>query len=133
MALALRSVAADQRRPESRTSGWLGYISLFGSLSTLICCALPSLFVLLGLGATVASVVSSVPWLITFSRHKNWTFAIAGFLILANFVYVFRIAPRLRTESASCPIDGPSACDTASRMNRWTLWISAGIYLIGLA
>lgn len=115
----------------SRSGGFLGYISLFTSLSTLLCCALPSLFVLVGLGATVASVVSSVPWLITFSRHKNWTFLIAGLLIFANFVYVFRIAPRLRAESQACPIDGPSACGTASRMSRWTLWLSAAIYLVG--
>jgi len=96
-----------------------------------LCCALPSLFVLIGLGATVASAVSSVPLLITFSRHKNWTFAIAGLLILANFVYVYRIAPRLRAESKACPIDQPSACGSASRMSRWTLWLSAAIYLVG--
>jgi hypothetical protein len=27
MALALESVATDERRPNSRTAGWLGYIS----------------------------------------------------------------------------------------------------------
>jgi hypothetical protein len=39
-------------------SGVLGYLSLFTSLGTLLCCALPSLLVLLGLGATVATGVS---------------------------------------------------------------------------
>jgi len=116
----------------TRGDGVLGYLSLFTSLSTLLCCALPSLFVLIGLGATVASVVSAAPWLIAFSRHKNWTFAIAGLLILANFVYVFRLAPRLRAESQACPVDGPSACRTASRVSHWILWVSAGIYGIGL-
>ena len=119
-------------RTGARAVGLWGYVSLFTSLSTLLCCALPSLFVLLGLGATVASVLSSVPWLITFSRHKNWTFTIAGLLIAANFVYLFQLAPRLRTESQACPVDGPSACGTASRVNRWMLWASAGIYLVGL-
>ena len=38
--------------PRAR-SGALSYLSLFTSLSTLLCCALPSLFVLFGLGATV--------------------------------------------------------------------------------
>lgn len=132
MAPHLRTVEASGKRQSLPTSGLLGYVSLFGSFSTLICCALPSLFVLLGLGATVASVVSSMPWLITFSLHKNWTFTIAGLLILANFVYVYRIAPRLQSESDACPIDGPSACGTASRMSRWTLWLSAGIYALGL-
>jgi mercuric ion transport protein len=35
-------------------SGALSYLSLFTSLGTLLCCALPSLLVLFGLGATVA-------------------------------------------------------------------------------
>jgi mercuric ion transport protein len=115
-----------------RAEGLLGYLSLFTSLGTLVCCALPALFVLLGLGATVASVVSSAPWLITLSRYKNWTFTIAGLLIAANFFYVFLIAPRLRTKTAEkCPVDQPSACGTASRMSRWILWFSAGVYLVG--
>lgn len=119
-------------RIPARADGLLEYLSLFTSLSTLLCCALPSLFVLIGLGATVASVVSAAPWLITFSRHKNWTFTIAGLLIAANFVYVFRFAPRFRAESQACPVDEPSACGTASRLSRWILWSSAGIYLVGL-
>lgn len=114
-----------------RADGLLGYLSLFTSLGTLLCCALPALLVLLGLGATVASVVSSAPWLITLSRHKNWTFTIAGLLITANFFYVFLIAPKLRASTQACPTDQPSACGAASRMSRWILWVSAGIYLVG--
>ncbi len=119
-------------RAAVRTDGVLGCLSLFTSLSTLLCCALPSLFVLLGLGATVASVVSSAPWLIAFSRHKNWTFSIAGLLIAANFVYVFGIGPRLRAKSQTCPVDQPTACGSANRVSRWILWLSAGMYLVGL-
>ena len=54
--------------------GVLSYISLFTSFGTLLCCALPSLLVLLGLGATVASFLSAVPWLVVLSRHKTWVF-----------------------------------------------------------
>ncbi len=39
----------------ARENPWLSYLSLFTSLGTLFCCALPSLLVLFGLGATVAS------------------------------------------------------------------------------
>jgi mercuric ion transport protein len=115
----------------SRSGGLLGYMSLFTSLGTLLCCALPSLLVLVGLGATVASVVSAAPWLISLSRHKNWTFAVAGLLIAANFVYVFRIGPKLQAAGQSCPVDQPNACGAASRMSRVVLWISGGIYLVG--
>jgi len=43
-----------------RVDRLLGNLSLFTSLWTLLCCALPALFVLLGLGSSVAWVVSSV-------------------------------------------------------------------------
>lgn len=115
----------------AKTGGFLGYLSLFTSLGTLLCCALPSLLVLVGLGATVASTVSGAPWLISFSRHKNGTFGIAGLLIAANFVYVFRIAPRLQAAGQRCPVDQPSACGTASRVSRAILWASAAIYAVG--
>lgn len=109
----------------------LGYISLFTSLGTLICCALPALLVLLGLGATVASVLATAPWLVTLSRQKTWMFAIAGALIAANFIYVYRIVPRLQTAGAACPPGAPDACARASRLSRVVLWVSAAIYGIG--
>lgn len=114
-----------------QADGILGYLSLFTSFGTLLCCALPSLLVLAGLGATVASAVTAAPWLITLSRHKEWTFIIAGLLITANFFYVFLVSPKLRATNETCPMDQPNACSAASRMNRWVLWTSAGIYLVG--
>src|SRR6187401_2683181 len=91
----------------------LGYLSLFASFGTLLCCALPSLLVLLGLGATVASFLSAVPWLVTVSHHKNWVFLVSGVLIVTNFVYTYALAPRLRAQGEACPADAPGACDTA--------------------
>lgn len=117
--------------PPRVRSGALSYVSLFTSLSTLLCCALPSLFVLFGLGATVASVLSQAPWLVTMSRHKHWVFLIAGVLIAANFVYVYRIAPRLQAKRGACDPNDPSACQTASGFSRVILWCSAVLYLIG--
>ena len=108
-----------------------GYLSLFTSLGTLLCCALPSLLVVFGLGATVASFLSAAPWLVTLSQHKVWVFAIAGALIMGNFVYVYRVAPRLKAQGMACPVDEADACATASRFSRIALWISAGIYAVG--
>jgi mercuric ion transport protein len=109
----------------------LGYLSLFTSFGTLLCCALPSLLVLLGLGATVASVLSSVPWLVTLSRHKDWVFAVSGVLIAANFGYVYLVAPKLLAQGASCPPDDPGVCDVATRTSRIILWASGAIYVVG--
>ena len=121
-----RSDAADRS-----CSGMLSYFSLFTSLSTLLCCALPSLLVLIGLGAAVASVVSEIPALVFLSHHKNWVFAIAGTLIASNFLYVYFIAARLRLRSAACDPDNPQACQSASRLSRIVLCCSAVLYLIG--
>ena len=123
---------ADTLTRQRRTSGALSYLSLFTSFGTLLCCALPSLLVLLGLGATVASFLSAVPWLVALSRHKTWVFAVSGFLIASNMAYVYALAPRFRKDLAACPADAPDACTSASRFSRIVLWISAAIYGIGV-
>ena len=111
--------------------GALSYLSLFTSLGTLLCCALPSLFVLFGLGATVASVLADAPWLVALSRHKNWVFIVAGILICGNFIYVYGAVPRLQARSGACDPHDPTPCQTAGRFSRIMLWCSAGLYLIG--
>src|SRR6202011_1819239 len=83
-------------------NGALSFLSLFTSLGTLLCCALPSLLVLFGLGATVATVLSEVPWLVSLSHHKHWVFIVAGLLISGNFVYVYGVAPRLQMRNKTC-------------------------------
>jgi len=114
-----------------KRSGLLSYLSLFTSFGSLLCCALPSLLVLLGLGATVASVLSAAPWLVALSHHKNWVFAVAGVLIAANFVYVYRVAPRLQAKAESCPPDNPQACEAAGRFSRVVLLIAGCLYAVG--
>jgi mercuric ion transport protein len=114
----------------SKRSAVLNYFSLFTSLSTLLCCALPSLLVLVGLGTSVASMLSFMPWLVTLSRHKQWTFAVSGILTALSFVNMYHIAPRIRAKQ--CGADDPSACEEASRVTIILLWVSAGIYAVGV-
>jgi len=115
--------------PATRRSTVLSYFSLFTSLSTLLCCALPSLLVLFGLGASVASTLSFFPWLVTLSRHKVLTFTISGVLIACSLVNTYFIVPRLRKEE--CSPDNPNACAEASRLSKVLLWISIAIYTVG--
>lgn len=111
----------------------LGYAGLFTSFGTLVCCALPSLLVLLGFGATVASFLSAVPWLVGISRHKEWVFTFAALLIAGNYFYVYRIVPRLLVERGTCPANDPAACARATRMSRTMLWLSLGVFVVGAA
>lgn len=113
----------------TRRSAVLTYFSLFTSLSTLLCCALPSLLVLFGLGASVASMLSFLPWLVALSRHKILTFSISGALIACSFVNTYYIVPPLgRWE---CSPDNPDACAKVSKSSRILLWVSAVVYAIG--
>jgi hypothetical protein len=116
-------------RPTVVRSGVLSYFSLFTSVSTLLCCALPALLVLFGLGASVASILSYLPWLVTLSRHKEWTFSVSGVFIALSFASTYWLAPRLRMEE--CNPDNPDACAQASKLSRVLLWVSATIYAVG--
>jgi hypothetical protein len=108
----------------------LSYFSLFTSVGTLLCCALPSLLVLAGLGASVASTLSSLPWLVALSRHKHWTFSISGALIALGFLNVYFSGRRLRLNA--CDLEDDSACARATHLTKILLWISAVIYAVGL-
>ena len=87
--------------------------------------------VLFGLGATVASVLSEAPWLVSMSHHKQWVFIAAGMLITTNFVYVYAIAPKLQARYATCAPGQPAPCQTASRFSRVVLWCSMVLYFLG--
>ncbi|OLB23097.1 MAG: hypothetical protein AUH15_04415 [Acidobacteriales bacterium 13_2_20CM_55_8] len=119
---------ATTQNPQRR-SAMLSYFSLFTSLSTLVCCALPSLLVLFGLGASVASMLAFTPWLVALSRHKVWTFSISGALIGLSFVNLYYFVPRLK--GGDVCVDDGSACRDTSRVSNVLLWVSAGIYALG--
>ena len=121
------TVAALAPERRAKRAAMLNYFSLFSSFSTLICCALPSILVLLGLGTTVASLLSAAPWLVSLSRHKIWTFSIAGTLIAASFVMTYVIAPRLQQDEV-CEADDPTTCGEVSQLSRVILWGSAIIW-----
>lgn len=114
---------------ETRT---LSALSLFTSVGTLICCALPALLVALGFGATVASLVSAVPLLVTLSRHKAWVFLAAAVLIAAGFAYRRWLAPRLLARRLACSPDDPR-CRRLDRLSGVLLWTSFGLWIVGAA
>ena len=77
----------------------VGIISLLASSTTLICCALPALFVALGAGATLASLTTIFPQLIVISQYKV-SISIGTLLILTVAgIYI------KKAESLPCPID----------------------------
>ena len=113
-----------------RQASLMNYLSLFGSFSTLICCALPSIMVLFGMGAAVVSMLTAAPWLVTMSKHKIWTFSIAGGLISLSFIMTYWVAPRFKAGEI-CVEDDPATCARVGRVSRMLLWGSAAIWSFG--
>lgn len=105
------------------------FFSLFTSFATLICCALPTLLVTLGLGAVAASSISAFPFLITLSKNKHWLFLIAFLFLVINFYLIYEKNRRLKT----CKVPqqkSESVCEIASRWNKIILWVSVSIFII---
>jgi len=106
---------------EGRAVVWSALAAAFG---TLICCALPSLLVLLGFGTAVAAAVSAAPWLVVLSQNKGWVFAAAGLLIVGSRMYSYYVAPRVMPEGAACsPMLGA--------LTRRVWWTSVTVYAAG--
>lgn len=111
------------RQDSPRTWSWL---LLFTTSGTLLCCALPITLVSLGMGAAVATMASSAPWLIILSQYKLWMFLLSGVLILLSTYAVYR-------PGRSCPTDPnlAAACAQADKWNRRFIIISASMWAIG--
>jgi len=103
-----------------------GWLILFTSTSTLLCCALPILFVILGMGSVVASLASNFPILIKLSMHKDWVFAISGLLLLISCWLLYR-------PGRYCPADPVLAkkCEISYKWNLRLFWVSVAIWLAG--
>ena len=104
----------------------LSWLVLFSSTGTLICCALPILLVSLGMGATVASLVSQFPILITLSENKAGVFIFSGLLLLISIWTLYR-------PGRSCPSapDLSRSCQKSQQWNQRILWLSIIIWSIG--
>ena len=105
----------------------LEVLTILGSFSTLVCCALPTALVSIGAGAALASAVTAVPQLVWLSEHKSQLFAFAGFMLVLSGVSAYR------NRNAPCPAD-PVQAKSCMRLRRWSariFYFSAAIYAIG--
>ena len=106
--------------------GWVRRIAptlaLFGSFSTLLCCALPALLVSLGAGAAMIGLVGAIPQLVWISEHKVGLFAFAGTMLTLSAIM------RFASRNAPCPAD-PTKAASCRRVRR----LSLGVFLASLA
>ena len=103
-----------------------GWIILFTSVGTLLCCALPIMLVSLGMGAVVAAMATNLPFLITLSLYKTWMFAGSGLLLLLGGWLLYQ-------PGRTCPTD-PELAILWTKAHMWNCrlyWISVGIWCVG--
>lgn len=105
----------------------LGFLSLFTSVGTLLCCALPALLVALGMGAALAGLVGAVPQIVWLSENKLGLFTIGAILLAAGGFLQWR------ARFEPCPLDPiqAAACTSARRSSKILYFVSLGIYLVG--
>ena len=104
--------------------GFLSFLTLFSSFSTLFCCAIPALFVVFGFGASFAALTEAVPQVILFGQHKELVFALGAFFLGASVYLQYRFkAPE------TCDIDG--ACEETRNWSQPLLICSILLYVLG--
>ena len=89
--------------------------------------ALPIVLVALGAGSVVASMVSTAPWLVGFSRNKAWVFLVAGALLATDYWILYR------STSGACQPGG--VCHVSHPFGRWmrrVFWGSCVLFAAAL-
>jgi len=111
---------------DSKKETGLTWLALFTTTGTLVCCALPITLVTLGMVATVASMVSNFPFLVTLSLHKPLVFGISGSLLALSAWMMYR-------PSRSCPVAPKlgALCNKTQMWNRRIYRFSVVMWCIG--
>ncbi len=107
---------------------FINSIALFFSTSTLICCALPALFVFIGAGAALVGLLSSFPALVTLSKYKLVIFLTTGILLTISFISMI-FAGKL-----TCPVDSnkKKSCEKLRKISLILNFFSLAIFTIGV-
>ena len=103
-------------------------LALFGSASTLLCCALPALLISIGAGAVMAGLTSAIPGIMWLSAHKDVLFLVSGLLLMISTGLWWQ------QRNAPCPLDPEkaAACARLRRINKWLLAFAWGAYICGV-
>ena len=103
----------------------IGIISLIASSTTLICCALPALFVAIGAGATLASLINIFPQLIMISENKVAISIVTLLILLISGILI------KKADSLPCPVDPElkSICIKTRKRSKALYYASIFIFL----
>ncbi len=109
------------------------YAALFASLTTLVCCALPALLVLVGFGLTsVQTFFTAIPGWEDFGAYEMWYFALSGGLLAVGFYLAYFYQAPLNQNCEVSEGGTESACSITTRWNRKILWLSLSLFSLSL-
>ncbi|MEM0984699.1 MAG: hypothetical protein AAGJ32_00485 [Pseudomonadota bacterium] len=118
----------DIAQPGTRPPSVLpAVLALFTSTATLVCCALPAMLVMAGMGAVMAGLIEAVPWITWLGKHKAITFLTAGSVLAAAGLWQWR------ARNLPCPAD-PAKARACARLRSisWIVWwISVAAFAVG--
>lgn len=109
----------------NKPSGHFFWLALASSTTTLVCCALPALFIAIGAGASLAALVSAVPQLVWISQFKEYFFGVTALLLLGGGYFLLK--------PQSCPADKELAlaCAKSKRLSKALYVSSVLIFCLG--
>tara|TARA_B100000965_G_C19454000_1_gene696608 strand:+ start:425 stop:790 length:366 start_codon:yes stop_codon:yes gene_type:complete len=100
-------------------------LTLFASSSSLICCAIPAIFITLGAGAAFANLILVFPFLIILSKYKVYISALTFIIItLAGYInYKVYLLP--------CPTDPElgKICMKTRKNSRYIYYFSVMLFI----
>lgn len=105
---------------------FVGYLGLFTSMSTLLCCALPALLVSIGMGASMITLTNAIPQITWIGEHKVYVFSFAFIMLLISSIFTYK------NRNAPCPMD-PKLRDACLRGRKYSKivlilgWICLGV------
>jgi len=119
--------AGDSTNRAAGAATRVGMLSVLASASTLVCCTIPAILVLLGAGSVLAGLVSWFPGIVWLSENKPLVFGFATVMMAVAGV-AQRAADRL-----PCPADTAlaAACAANRRRGRWLFRVSLALLLVG--
>jgi len=102
-----------------------GWLILFTSSATLVCCVIPIVLVSLGMGAVVAALYSNLPFLTFLGMHKTWVFVITAIILALAAWALYR-------PNRACPADPElaKACNSAHKWNIRLFWVSVFLWSV---
>lgn len=106
---------------------WASYLSLFTSFGTILCCALPTLLVTIGMGAAFAGLIGIFPQIVWLSENKGLVFSLSAIMISISFLMIFL------NRNAPCPVDPDQAraCKVGRKWSIRIAFVSLSFWLLG--